>query len=197
MRARAVHDAIAAFDRTVPDGRERLRDRVPEPSWQIITRTKPLGWIAVEHDRHIPTAIVDLLGPAEAHNFFRSLLVQQLDSNLLRATLAATLRLFGMSPASLARSVPVGWDVVYRDVCRIRHRQEGAASAVLTLERIVPEVLEAPAYLASFRGFFAGFLDICHVEGSAELTHRTGSSTAEISLEWGPALHPGSDVPMP
>lgn len=184
MRARAVRDAIAAFDDHVDDGRERLRAIIPEQSWAVITEARGLGWIPLEHDQYVPASIAALLGPVDAHMFFRSLLVQQLRTPMLRSTVAATLRVLGLSPASLARAAPIGWDVVYRGFGKLKVQQRGATSTALTLEQVPPEVFDAPGYAPSFRGFFAGLLDVCRVPGDAELQVSPAGHRIEIVLSW-------------
>ncbi|MEM6993946.1 MAG: hypothetical protein AAF721_25765, partial [Myxococcota bacterium] len=184
VRAGFVHDAISWFDRFGDAGRARGRALVPPDSWTAITQARPLGWIAIDHDRHIPSAFIEVAGAERAHEFFRSLLVQQLRTPLLRSTLTATIRLFGMSPASLARAAPVGWEVVYRDFCNLRVQQRGPDSTTIVLHSVAPEVFETPAYSASFRGFFAGLLDVCDVQGDAELSVNAPGRLMEVRLHW-------------
>ena len=45
-------------------------------------------------------------------------------------------------------------------------------------------MLDAPAYPESFRGFFAGFFDVCRVEGEVESTNDLEGARIEFALRW-------------
>ncbi len=167
-----------------PGAGQRLRARVPDASWQIIQDTLPLDWIELEHDRHIVTGFMDVLGHDRAHLFFRGLLAQQLESSLLRSTVTTALRMFGATPGALARAFPIGFSTTYRDVGRVRAVPRGAGEAAIVFEAVAPEVLDTPAYPESFRGFFAGFFDVCRVEGEVESVNDFEGGRIEFSLRW-------------
>lgn len=103
---------------------------------------------------------------------------------MLKSTLAATVRLFGLTPASLARAAPVGWEVAFRDFCRVRTTQHARDSAVVMLEDVAEQVFASPAYINAFRGLFAGFTDFCGVTGDAEATANERGRTIEFVLRW-------------
>ncbi len=184
VRARVVHEAIAAFDRFADEGRDQVRELVPEESWRAIMGARPLGWVPIEHDRHVPAAFVEIAGEERAHVFFRSLLVEQLRRPLLRSTVAATVRMLGLSPASMARAAPVGWDVIYRDFGRLRVVQRGPQQTSIVMDHVAQTVFDNPAYMLSFRGFFAGLLDVCEVEGNADIKHNDAGRWIETTLSW-------------
>ncbi len=161
----------------------RVRACVPAESLALIDATPARGWIPLEHDHHVPTSIVAQLGPVRAQAYFRWLLRRQLESPLLRSTLRATQKMFGLSPAALLRAVPLGWPIVYRDFCSPRVTGHSADQATIRLERVDPRVLEHPAYLESFAGFFSGFFDACSVEGTVTVRVKP-SRGVEITLHW-------------
>lgn len=185
VRAQATQDTIASFSERIDDGRERLVAHIPADVLAEIERTPSTGWIPIEVERHVPSAVVAELGQDGAYIFFRQHLREQLEgSPLLKSTVAATVRLFGLTPASLARAAPVGWEVAFRDFCRVRATQRGSDSAVITLEDVVEQVFASPAYVDAFRGLFAGFTDFCGVTGDAEATSNENTRTIEIVLRW-------------
>ena len=185
VRAQATQDTLASFAQRIDSGRDRLVARIPADALEEIERTPPTGWIPIEVEQHVPTAIVAELGKDGAYGFFRAHLHKQLEgSTLLKSTVAATVRLFGLTPASLARAAPVGWEVAFRDFCRVRATQRGSDSAVIMLEDVAEQVFASPAYVDAFRGLFAGFTDFCGVTGDAEATPDEGARTIEIVLRW-------------
>lgn len=183
VRARAVQDALAQLDGFKRGATEAARRMVPEESLQVIDGSRATDWIPLEHDRHVPAAIVETLG-ADADPYFRSVLTRQLDAPLLRSTWTATQRLLGLSPAALFYAVPLGWPVIYRDFGSIRIQPHKARSAGLRMSQVAPGVFEYPAYLASFKGFFGGFLDVCKRDGEVELSARPDERTVDITVRW-------------
>lgn len=185
MRARATQDTLSAFSQRVDDGRARLVARIPAEALAQIEHTPSSGWIPVDVEHHVPTAILGELGRDGAYAFFRGHLQRQLASSpLLKSTIAATIRLFGLTPASLARATPVGWDAAFRDFCRVRAIQRGSDSAVILLEDVAEQVFAYPAYVETFRGLFAGFADFCGVTGDAEASANEREREIEIVLRW-------------
>lgn len=183
VRARAVQDALGQLDLFEAGATEAARRLVPEPSLRIIDTSRATDWIPIEHDRHVPTAIVETLGP-RADAYFRSVLTRQLDAPLLRSTWTATQRLLGLSPAALFYAVPLGWPIIYRDFGSIRILPHKAHAAGLRLTKVAPGVFEHRAYLRSFKGFFGAFLDVCNREGKVEVSAQPDSATVEITLHW-------------
>lgn len=184
IRARTVRDAIAAIEVFETGAQQDVRDRIPDASWQVIAGALPLDWVALEHDRHVVTAFLDVLGPERAHLFFRGVLAQQLESSLLKSTVTTALRLFGATPAGMARAFPVGFATTYRDVGRVRVIQQGVGATSIVFDELAAEVLDTPAYPESFRGFFAGFFDVCRVDGDVQSTIERGAGRIEFALRW-------------
>lgn len=183
VRARAVQDALGQLDGFEAGATEAARRMVPEASLQVIDASRATDWIPIEHDHHVPAAIVETLGP-RADAYFRSVLTRQLEAPLLRSTWTATQRLLGLSPAALFYAVPLGWPVVYRDFGSIRILPHKARAAGLRMSRVAPGVFEHRAYLRSFQGFFGGFLDVCKCDGEVELSAQPDAATINITVRW-------------
>ena len=185
VRAQATQDTLASFSELIDNGRERLVARMPADALAQIDSTPSTGWVPIDVDRHVPAMVVAELGQDGAYAFFRAHCRRQLEiSPLLKSTIAATVRLFGLTPASLARAAPVGWDVIFRDFCRVRSTQRGSDSTCVMLENVAAQVFETPEYVDAFRGLIAGFTDFCGVTGDAEATANEQAHTIEIALRW-------------
>ena len=183
VRARAVQDALAQLDTFKAGATVAARELVPAESLKLIDASRATEWIPIEHDHHVPSAVVETLG-SEADAYFRNVLTRQLEAPLLRSTWTATQRLLGLSPASLFYAVRLGWPVIYRDFGSIRILPHKARAAGLRMSRVAAQVFEHPAYLTSFKGFFGGFLDVCKCEGEVELSAQPKRSTVEITVRW-------------
>ena len=184
VRGRAVHDALRLLDEFESGATAEARERVPADSLAVIDSTSDLGWVPIEHDHHVPASVIDVLGADRAHSYFRSLLARQLEAPLLRSSWAATRKLFGLSPGSLARAVPVGWPIVYRGFCSPEIQSQRAHEVTISMTHVHPQVFEYLEYPTSFAGFFAGFFDVCDVDGSVESTIDAEQRVIRFVLHW-------------
>ncbi len=183
VRGRVAQDALRLLDEFEPDATARARARIPAGSLEVIDRTAALGWVPIEHDHHIPAAIVATLGP-RADAYFGGLVDRQLNTPLLRSTLTATRRLLGLSPAALVRAVPLAWPVVYRDFGSVKVLPQRGHRARLAMSREVPEVFEHDAYITSFRSFFGGFFTMCETQGVVEVEAAPQAARIDFTLTW-------------
>ena len=161
-----------------------MRSAIPGPSLAVIDSALPTSWIPIEHDQHVPIAIIAVLGLPRADRFWRWFLCDHLRSPLLRTLTDASIRLFGLSPSSLMRLTPRGWNLVYRDFCSPQMLDYGTEHATLQLRDMAKQVIESSAYLASFRAVFGGFLDMCKVEGSVAFDVDRPEQTVRVRLYW-------------
>jgi hypothetical protein len=143
-----------------------------------------MSWIDVEHDRHLASAIVEELGEERAVEYFRWLMTQMLDTPLLRASWTAAVRVFGLSPATLVRAVPVAWPAVFRNFGIPKVGVATAQSAKLELVQVPEDVLQVPAYLTAFGGLFAGLIDFCDARGECDAQLDVDQRRMGFTLRW-------------
>lgn len=168
VRARSAQDAMAYLDSFRPGSLEAVRAAIPEGALAIIEDSPRTSWLSVEHDRHLPRAIVSVLGEDDATAMWRAFVGSHVQSPLLRSLLDGATRLLGFSPGTLVWMVPKAWGQVYREFCTPKVIERDDHHATLALEDIAPEVLAEPAYLICFRAVILGFFDIAGVEGELD-----------------------------
>ena len=169
VRAASVHDVLEYLDVFEPGARERARQRIPAEALEIIDATPRLGWIPIEHDVFVPTAMHAVLGPERFRELLRTFVLRHVEASFLSPLVTKTSRLFGLNPVSLVRMLPVGWGLIYRDFCDIRVESLDATSAQVIFEDVVPEALASTPYLESFRAILAGVFTVTGHEGDVKI----------------------------
>lgn len=184
VRARTTQEALRFLDHFRPGTTEAVRALVDPASLRVIDETPGTEWIPLEHDRHVSAAVFDRLGPTDALAYWRRFLPGHLDSPLLRTITDTAIRLLGLSPATFVRAMPRLFPLVYRDYARARAADHGADYAELLLDDVHPDVMVHEGYLASFRGFLLGFLDLCGVAGDLDVTTEPSTHVIRFRLRW-------------
>ncbi len=130
---------------------------------EVLARMKAAGrtgWLPIEDDVQFVDAIVAECGEAGAIELIRASVNAHFAGALLASLVKGAQRIFGMSPAGLMKMVPRAWPMVYRGFGQPRFELEGAGHAWLHVEGAHPLAFTAPGYLASWRGMFAGIVDV-------------------------------------
>lgn len=183
VRARAPQEAIALLDAYQTGLQSRVLRRIPPRSIDAIRRARRDDFIAIEHDRHVPIAIVAELG-VEAPAFFAFLVARHLEAPLFRGLLRTAVDLFGMTPSGLLRAFPVAWRVVFRDICCPEVALGSQGSAEVRFERVAPEVLATPEYATCFAGILCGALSLAGATGTSETRVAIGARRITCRLRW-------------
>jgi hypothetical protein len=170
VRAASVQDILAYLDDWEPGTGERVRAEIPADVLEIVDSTPRMGWIDVEDDVHVPTAIWSVLGDDDASEMMTQFLSRHFETAPLRPLLAGVRKVFGLSPMNVLRILPSGWRVVYRDVSTVRVRGIDTASAEIVLEDLAPTVVRSANYLGSFRAIFIALIGMTGFTGSVEIT---------------------------
>jgi hypothetical protein len=175
---------MAYLDVFRPGSLERVRAAMPEASRAIVEESPRTSWVPIEHDRHLPRAIVEVLGEEAATEMWRAFVGSHVQSPLLRSLLDGATRLLGFSPGTLVWMVPKAWGQVYRDFCTPKVTERDDHHATLAFEDMAPEVLAEPAYLICFRAVILGFFDIAGVEGELDWDVDPIARRAVARLRW-------------
>ncbi len=184
VRARTTQEALRFLDHVRPGTTQAVRALVDPASLKVIDETPGTEWIPLEHDRRVPKAILDLLGPSDALAYWRRFLPGHLDSPLLRTITDTAIRLLGHSPATFVRAMPRLFPVLYRDYARARAADHGEDHAELLLDDVHPEVMASEGYLVAFRGLLLGVLDLCGVPGTLDVTTDPHAHVIRFRLRW-------------
>lgn len=183
-RGIAAHAALEHVDGFRWGAASAVRAIIPAPSLAAIRACPALGWIPIEHERWVTTAVFDVLGP-DGSEYFRWLVARHLiHATLLRPMFERTARLFGIDPGTFLRIAPTAWDVMFRDFCVPRFVSRGVQHAVFELIDCAPEVFEFPRYVDSWCGAMASTFDLSHVKGRVECLRDPDLHLVRFELRW-------------
>lgn len=182
VRTQTVRAALASFAAKYGDRVGALIGEIP-PNVMLTVQGRD-DWVDVEDDRHIPEAITTVLGEAGALEFFSELAQEQIEGSLFRPFLTLVRSRFGRGPYALLRMVPVGWKVVYRDVCLIFVERDGPMGATVSFRGLPSEVANSPGYRTSFVGFLLGLVVAGGMEPEYETSLDSEAGVFEVRLRW-------------
>ena len=184
VRAKGIGVSVALLDEFRLGATDAVKGRVPPEALRICLDSAADAFVGAEHHHHIPRAIIDELGPDDAHAFFRFSVARHLQSSHWSWLLRAVDRFFGVSPGHLVRAVPRGFPVVYRDFGVAEIVEIVPQRAVVDIVDCHPCVFEWPEYAESWRGFVAGFLDVTNHRGEARVVVEPKLSRVRYRLSW-------------
>lgn len=182
VRTQTVRSALASFSAKHGD---RLGDLIAEiPPGVMLAIQGRDDWVDVDDDRYVPEAITTVLGEEGALEFFSELAQEQIEGALFRPFVALVRSRFGRGPYALLRMVPVGWKVVYRDVCLIFVRRDAPMEATVSFRGLPPEVVTSQGYLTSFTGFLLGLVVAGGMQPEYETSLDPEEGLFEVRLSW-------------
>jgi len=184
IRARAGQDALAYLERIDPDGAQRMRDRMPQESWTVLSTARKSEWIPLEHDHHLSDGWIPVFGRERAIELIAGSVLDVFETPVLKPLIQGAIRLLGATPASLIKIIPRASTQIYRNFhdIRIGDRRDGFTE--LHFEEIHPQVLAHPSYFFVWRGTFEAIFRLCRCEGRAQLDVDEAKRRAKWTLQW-------------
>lgn len=113
VRARHVKSTLA-FSDELPEG-PLVREATPPRIVEAIDRASGMDWLPVGHDVALTRALFTVLGPSRHATFCTDHVLRSFQGPILRPIAEAAVRLLGRDLASMARWIPKGWWLVFRD----------------------------------------------------------------------------------
>jgi len=130
-------------------------------------------------DLDVAIAIHAEVGPEAARAVARETLRRSLAGAVLGGLVRSAAALFGLTPPGLLRWAGRGYGRVCRDCGELTMTSTGDGVVHLSLT-LLPQGLDAPAYLESMAGALEAFLDVCQVEGGVRVEPRPGGAAFEL-----------------
>jgi hypothetical protein len=117
VRASYLRLLLSACDEFGPPALE-IRERVGDTHLTSIECAGPLVWLPLEAELALQRALDEVLGAARTREFVLARARQFMAGSMLQNLMQAAVGLFGLDPGSLARLVPSGWSLLYRNCGR-------------------------------------------------------------------------------
>jgi hypothetical protein len=184
VRASVVRDTLAYLDKFEPGAQQRVLDRVPPTSRDVIAHTPRSSWIPIEHDHWTIDAMIEIFGRPRAIECWRDSLADLIERPLLRNFVAGMLVVMGRDPVRLIGLLVKGWSLVYRDLCAPQLSTTKQGEPVIQFCDIAPQVRAHPNYLSSWDGACQGFAALTQVRASVVFTAAPDCSSAEAKFSW-------------
>lgn len=102
----ATHDPITL---------KRLRSVAPAPALAQLDTAVRTDWIPVDSYDAVTEALLGIMGPARYRETLKTYTVSVVDGPLFGAIMGTTRRLFGVTPGTLIKVFPSGFNLAFRD----------------------------------------------------------------------------------
>jgi hypothetical protein len=184
MRAWGPHDVVRRIEEFQPGTGKRLRTRVPPVALEALQRTGRFEWISMRNGREFSAAALAVLGDEGFVRFFRWMLPAQLDRPMTRGVIKASVAVFGLTPHSFMRATASFWKLAFLEVGTPRLEAQQPKSVTFVLEDICNDAFVEDAFLRSIAASFAGYFDVCKVDGTVDLQVDRAARVARFRMQW-------------
>lgn len=184
IRTSAVRDTLAFLDKFESGSRQRVLERIPAASREIIECSPRSSWIPIEHDHWLIDSIVELFGTARAIQCWCDSLVALVKRPFLRTFVSGSFAVLGSSPVSVVRIFVKGWPMVYRNLCEPKLIATVDGQPTIRFENIVPEVRRYSNYLHCWHGACRAFTQLARVQGEVSFQVAPDLAWAEAKFFW-------------
>jgi hypothetical protein len=117
VRASYLRLLLSACDEFGPPAMA-IREQLGDTHLTSIECAGPLVWLPIEADLALQRALAEVLGAERTREFVVARTRQFMAGSLVQNLVQTAVELFGLDPGSLARMVPRGWSLLYRDCGR-------------------------------------------------------------------------------
>jgi len=155
-----MRDFLDLLERKRPGSKPLILERFDPESREILDSRLGFSWLSIAHGHFAVEGIFDLLGPDEGVRFFREGFRNIVDRPIFRSFISGILSLWGSDPGRIFRQLPRGWELGFRDFCRVQTEDPEPGRIRVVFEDIHPEVRQHPAYLSCWHGICQGMADL-------------------------------------
>lgn len=183
MRASYIKDNLAAVRAFGPDVERRLREEIRDAIAEIESAAR-VDWLPIGVDVALTRAVHKLTGTNGVRDWSRRSFLAAVEGPMLRPIVRAVVSLFGLTPATVLRRAPMGWQQIYQNcgllLCeplapdRMRLRVEGARGPFL----------DDTDYVEGTCGTFEGAVDLGGARGSVSAHIDAGARRVEFDVSW-------------
>lgn len=186
MRASHIRSNLEELEQFGGPTAERVRARIAKSTFVAIEDAASVAWLPVEIDIDITRAVFDELGPKAVRKWSRDALVRSTEGPLLRPIIDGTRSLFGLTPHTLLKLMPRGFDLVYRGCGGLRYEEESEHACVLHHTGVPATFFDGEAYLEGMAGGFEAAILLGGADGTVELSSHRSAGTARYRAVWMP-----------
>jgi hypothetical protein len=186
-RISSARTMLAQLDRLFPETGERVRAALPEETLALVRESLSLTWIPAETHHQIADAVYSALGERDYRALWRKVFLDMVQTPLLKPFFEATIRLFGATPAGLARWTAKGYTLATRGLGTLQLAADDPVARRVEIEHIgyPPALAVSGAHVAGTAGSFEGYLDVTRKTGSVTVLENTPArGYARFEIAW-------------
>ena len=185
-RVGTMRDFLDLLERKRPGSKPLILERFDPESREILDSRLGFSWLSIAHGHFAVEGIFDLLGPDEGVRFFREGFRNIVDRPIFRSFISGILSLWGSDPGRIFRQLPRGWELGFRDFCRVQTEDPEPGRIRVVFEDIHPEVRQHPAYLSCWHGICQGMADLVEKDVQLDFEVAPDHSRAVATFRWRP-----------
>lgn len=166
---------------------EAIRARIPPAVLEDVARANGFDWLPVTHDVALVRAGRAVLGADRHRAFAEGVIATAFHGPLLGKLAEAALRLLGRDPGSLARWIPKGWVLMFRDCGRWTVTPAGPGRVALSLAQMAPPCVEDGDWAESVGSSLGAVISLTGAAGRVELARLDRAAReAGYLMTWSP-----------
>jgi hypothetical protein len=141
---------------------------VPPRDLRRIERASAFDWLPIEIDLALCRIVQASVGEAGLRAWGRASALRSIQGSLFRPLVDASIRVFGLMPATLLRLAPLIWRSTFRDAGGLTVRLTAPRAATAQLAGL-PEPMREHAFLLSIAGSLEAAFELAGRPGTIEL----------------------------
>lgn len=110
------------------------------------------------------------LGRRRLESLFGAFARIETQGSILKSFVSGALRMFGPGGSTLARRIPGGMSLMYRDLGQVSDMQVSASEHLITIEDLAEVCAASPSYVPAVAAYYQGLFDALGVRGTVSIT---------------------------
>ncbi|MBI1947561.1 MAG: hypothetical protein HYS27_17860 [Deltaproteobacteria bacterium] len=183
MRASYIQDNLAAVEACSPDVQRRLFAAIPETIDEIRSAAR-VDWLPIGVDVVLTRTVCELTGFSGVRDWSRRAFLSAVQGPMLRPIVRAVVSLFGLTPATVLRRAPMGWQQIYQGCGLLVVVPMTPDHMCLRIEGANGPFLENQCYVEGTCGTFEGAVDLGGARGTVEAHVDAAAKRVEFDVRW-------------
>lgn len=185
VRARVSQEFLGYLDEYQAGLRDQVQQLASTEYLETLATVPPNTWIPFELSCSGVEAAIDVLGEERALSLWRNLFTQRfMKTPIIGGLINSWIRIFGLSPGTVIKAVPKGFEGTYRDVAQVHLEHVESDHGRVSLLELAPQMLAHPKYWIAWRGTFEGVFELCSIEGRVDVDVDEADRTARFDWRW-------------
>ncbi len=167
-----------------PGCKAALVETLPGPVREELLHGSKVAYWPMAHDAAYVDALIEFFGEAKARAMWRAYSARLVQSPMLRALFEGSVRLLGLNVGTLARNVPRGWSMTYRNAgicsCAVLDHE-----VMLDFSELHQEMTKRPlGYYLLLEETFKGLYDVVNDKPKLDYHPNPEHGALHVTFRW-------------